>query len=263
MSGATFTLERCHVHPCASASTGKPRERSPTGVCILNLAPIVMRCNGPSCAVAGPRALKRPCMAHLPPLRSRLVDGFAPKHHNAVSGTLPFSNAAVHLAHRNIEDYRAPQAPPASRRSQRRNRAPGTLSQWCILNVAPYHRIAIRTVACSITLGSSHHGAAPYQPMSGPELPRHLVMDLRVSSSSHDTVEPRLTILSRFSIAMLGWDACTQDERFSATISTSLLRPGRLRKCLTYQRVCLELFATARTSRSWHISFTRTAHLGF
>jgi hypothetical protein len=24
----------------------------------------------------------------------------------------------------------------------------------------------------------------------------------------------------------------------------------------------LELFATTRTSRSWHISFTRTAHLG-
>jgi cobalt-zinc-cadmium efflux system outer membrane protein len=31
----------------------------------------------------------------------------------------------------------------------------------------------------------------------------------------------------------------TQDERFSATICTNLLRPGRLRKCSTYQRVAL------------------------
>jgi hypothetical protein len=30
----------------------------------------------------------------------------------------------------------------------------------------------------------------------------------------------------------------TQDEQFSATICTNLLRPGRLRKCSTCQRVC-------------------------
>ena len=60
----------------------------------------------------------------------------------------------------------------------------------------------------------------------------------------------------------LEWSIGTQDERFSRTICTNLLRPGRLRKCSTYQSVCLELFATARTSRSWHISFARIAHLG-
>jgi hypothetical protein len=37
----------------------------------------------------------------------------------------------------------------------------------------------------------------------------------------------------------LAWLIRIQGERFSTTICTNLLRPGRLRKCSTYQRVCL------------------------